>query len=155
QLTQSDCLLQRTPLSFDPSLREIFWPLLTGAKLAISDPNQYQESSYLLSLMRQEGVTVLEIVPSVLQMILSEGPNWTDCRTVRLVICGGEALSLELQKRFHASHSASLQNLYGPTEAAIDVTWWSCQQDCGSDKVPIGHPIANTQIYLLDSHLEP
>ena len=160
QLTLGDCLLQKTSLSFDLSLEELFWPLIAGARLVIARPEKYQDSSYLVSLMAQDAITVLDVVPSALQVFIEE-PDWSYCPTLRLVISGGEPLSLALQKRFFASHSASLLNTYGPTEAAIDATFWLCERRdsalCLSDgySVPIGRPIANTQIYLLDKNLQP
>ncbi len=182
QLTGRDALLQRTGISFDPSLQEILWPLIAGARLVIPHPQRSLESSYLLSLMGQNAITVMETVPSLLQIFLSEEPDWKESQHLRLVICGGETLSLEMQNRFLASHHARLQNHYGPTEAAIDATVWSCQPvgvvqgydpvpcttglwedqktaDPGSvptgHQVPIGRPIAHTQIYLLDRNLSP
>src|SRR5436305_8416646 len=99
-------------------------------------------------------MTVLDIVPSVLQILLEES-NWSLCDSLRLVMCGGETLPLALQQRFFAAHTALLHNLYGPTEAAINATFWPCEPELGVTLVPIGRPIANTQVYLLDSHQQP
>ena len=128
QLTQSDCLVHRASFSFDLSLEELFWPLIAGAKVVIAHPARHQDSSYLISLLAQYAITVLDVVPSILQILIEE-PGWEDCQSLRLVICGGETLSLALQRRFLANHSASLLNTYGPTEAAIDATFWPCQSD--------------------------
>jgi amino acid adenylation domain-containing protein len=165
QLTGHDALLQRTGISFDPSLQEMLWPLIAGARLVIAHPQRPLSTSYLLSLLTQEAITVMETVPSLLQVLLSEEPDWHDCQHLRLVICGGETLSSSLQNRFLTSHHARLQNHYGPTEAAIDVMVWSCQSEKRSttapglaptdSRVPIGRPIAQTQVYLLDSTLQP
>ena len=157
QLTPTDCLLQKTALSFDMSLEELFWPLLAGARLILAPAEWSQSSSYLVPLIAREAVTVLDIVPSVLETFLQE-PDWSDCQSLHLVMSGGEALSPSLQKRFLASHKALLYNLYGPTEAAINAAYWPCEPEhdrASGASVPIGHPIANTQIYLLDRHLQP
>src|SRR5579883_3021613 len=153
QLTAADRVLQKTPFSFDVSVWEFFWPLLNGASLVIARPGGHQDSAYLVKLIAQHQVTTLHFVPSMLQVFLLEQGLET-CSCVRQVMCSGEALSFELQQRFQAHLAAQLHNLYGPTEAAIDVTFWACSQS-NQQTVPIGTPIANTQIYLLDSQLMP
>jgi amino acid adenylation domain-containing protein len=154
QLTSEDRVLQKTPFSFDVSVWEFFWPLLTGAKLIFAQPGGHRDSNYLANLITQEGITTLHFVPSMLQVFLEE-PNVTLCQSLRQVFCSGEALPISLQKRFFERLSCQLHNLYGPTEAAVDVTYWACQADDDSTSVPIGCPIANTQLYILDSALQP
>ncbi|MEM1256852.1 MAG: amino acid adenylation domain-containing protein, partial [Cyanobacteria bacterium P01_H01_bin.21] len=147
-LTDQDRILQKTPLSFDVSVWELFWPLLNGATLVIAEPGGHKDSAYLVQTIGQQQITTLHFVPSMLAAFLEE-PNVGSCTSLRRVICSGEALSPALQKQFFSKlPNVELHNLYGPTEAAIDVTAWQCQPD--EPTVPIGHPIANTEIYLLD-----
>jgi amino acid adenylation domain-containing protein len=152
-LTVSDRVLQKTPFSFDVSVWEVFWPLMNGACLVIAQPGGHQDSAYLVKLIHTEQITTIHFVPSMLQVFLEE-QELEGCSCLKRVICSGEALSLELQKRFFARLEAELYNLYGPTEAAIDVTSWHCQRQSDLPHVPIGRPIANTQIYLLDAQKE-
>ncbi|MFE1744005.1 amino acid adenylation domain-containing protein [Coleofasciculus sp. H7-2] len=155
QLTATDRVLQKTPFSFDVSVWEFFLPLLTGASLVLAKPGGHQDSGYLLRLIAQQQITTLHFVPSMLQVFLEE-PGLEKCNSLKRVFCSGEALPFDLQERFFARlDAAELHNLYGPTEAAIDVTFWACQRHSKRRIVPIGRPIANTQIYLLDSHLQP
>ncbi|MEH2127083.1 non-ribosomal peptide synthase/polyketide synthase [Nostoc sp.] len=154
QLTALDCVLQKTPFSFDVSVWEFFWPLFTGARLVLAKPGGHKDSVYLVNLIEQQQVTTLHFVPSMLQAFLEE-QSVKNCHSLKRVICSGEALPKELQERFFERLKCELHNLYGPTEAAIDVTYWQCQLDSNLRTVPIGRPIANTQIYILDSHLQP
>nr|UZC79447.1 KrmR [uncultured bacterium] len=153
-LRADDHILQKTPFSFDVSVWEFFWPLFTGARLVVAQPEGHQDPSYLVSAIRNHQITTLHFVPPMLSIFL-EAPEVETCDTLRRVICSGQALPYELQKRFFSKLSAELHNLYGPTEAAIDVTYWACQPESEQALVPIGRPVANTQIYLLDEHLAP
>ncbi|MFW9264014.1 non-ribosomal peptide synthase/polyketide synthase [Nostoc sp. CALU 546] len=154
QLTEIDCVLQKTPFSFDVSVWEFFWPLLTGARLVVAKPGGHKDSGYLVNLILEQQITTLHFVPSMLQIFLEE-LRLKDCISLKRVICSGEALPLELQERFFACLGCQLHNLYGPTEAAIDVTFWECQPESNLKTVPIGRPISNTQIYILDQNLQP
>jgi amino acid adenylation domain-containing protein/thioester reductase-like protein/FkbM family methyltransferase len=154
QLTAVDCILQKTPFSFDVSVWEFFWPLLTGARLVVAKPGGHKDSGYLVNLILEQQVTTLHFVPSMLRAFLQE-ESVKNCSSLKRVICSGEALPKELQERFFARLDCELHNLYGPTEAAIDVTYWQCKVDSNLKTVPIGRPIANTQIYILDSHEKP
>ena len=155
QLTDSDRFLQKTPYSFDVSVWEFFWPLFTGATLVIAKPEGHKDSAYLVDLINTHQITALHFVPSMLQMFLAERQVST-CHSLRYVFCSGEALPLDLQTRFFTLfQTTNLYNLYGPTEAAIDVTYWFCRRHHENRFIPIGHPIANTQIYLLDPYLQP
>ncbi|MEA5513970.1 amino acid adenylation domain-containing protein [Nodularia sp. UHCC 0506] len=148
-------VLQKTPFSFDVSVWEFFWTLLNGGCLVMAKPEGHQDTNYLLEIIEQQQITTLHFVPAMLGVFLEE-PNLTaSCRSVKRVICSGEALSIEIQNRFFRSLNAELYNLYGPTEAAIDVTYWQCQPTNDLHTVPIGRPIANTQIYLLNEDLQP
>ncbi|MBE8998848.1 non-ribosomal peptide synthase/polyketide synthase [Nostoc sp. LEGE 12447] len=154
QLTALDCILQKTPFSFDVSVWEFFWPLITGARLVVAKPGGHKDSAYLVNLILEQQVTHVHFVPSMLQVFLEE-QNLENCRSLKRVICSGEALPVELQERFFARLECELHNLYGPTEAAIDVTYWQCFPNGNLRTVPIGRAIANTQIYILDEHLQP
>ena len=154
QLTPVDRVLQKTPFSFDVSVWEFFWPLLTGARLVVAQPDGHRNSDYLVKAIAQYQITTLHFVPSMLQVFL-ETPNLESCTCLQRVICSGEALPKELQKRFFERLQCELHNLYGPTEAAIDVIFWQCKPDTNLKTVPIGRPIANTQIYILDRNLQP
>ena len=152
-LTAGQRVLHKTPLSFDVSVWEIFWPLLNGATLVIAKPDGHKDSAYLTEVIQAQKVAILHFVPSMLAAFL-EAPEVKGCTDLRQVVCSGEALPVALQEKFFKQlPNAQLHNLYGPTEAAIDVTAWQCQ--AGSQTVPIGRPIANTQIHLLDSDLNP
>lgn len=153
KLTTSDAVLQKTPFSFDVSVWELFWTLITGAHLVMAQPEGHKDSAYLIKLIAQESITTLHFVPSMLQVFL-EAPGVEKLKSLKRVICSGEALPCSLQQRFFEILDTELHNLYGPTEAAIDVTFWKCQRESVKSIVPIGRPISNTQIYLLDSHLQ-
>jgi len=151
-LDGTDRVLQKTPFSFDVSVWEFFWPLMVGATLVVARPGGHKDGRYLADLMLAEGVTTVHFVPSMLQVFLTERVE--DCTGLRRVICSGEALPRDLADRFLERSGAELHNLYGPTEAAIDVTHWPCRRG-EEGPVPIGRPIANTQVYVLDRHGEP
>jgi amino acid adenylation domain-containing protein len=152
RLTGEDTVLQKTPASFDVSVWEFFWPLLAGARLVLARPGGHKDPAYLADLIRDEHVTVCHFVPSMLEAFLREPDLAERCASLRDVVCSGEALSHALQERFFARLPARLHNLYGPTEAAVDVTYWECRRNDPRTVVPIGRPIANTQMHVLDKH---
>ena len=154
QLNETDHILQKTPYSFDVSVWEFFWPLMTGSRMVIAKPEGHKNPDYLMEIIQQKAITTLHFVPSMLGLFL-EADGVEDCTSIRRVICSGEALPMEYQRRFFERSTAELHNLYGPTEAAVDVTWWHCQPNDHFASVPIGKTIANTQIYILDSSLNP
>ncbi|ACO32361.1 non-ribosomal peptide synthetase [Acidobacterium capsulatum] len=154
RLTSEDVILQKTPFSFDVSVWEFFWPLLAGASIVFAKPGGHRESDYLVDLIGKAQVTTLHFVPSMLRAFLEE-PGAGGCTSLKRVICSGEALPLDLQQKFFDVIPAELHNLYGPTEAAIDVTFWQCRPGETRRTVPIGRPIANTQIYIVDKALQP
>jgi amino acid adenylation domain-containing protein len=152
-LTTGDRVLQKTPSSFDVSVWEFFWPLLTGATLVVARPGGHRDPAYLAELIRAEHITTLHFVPSMLQAFLLD-PAAATCTGLRRVLCSGEALPAELQSRFFdVLPGVELHNLYGPTEASVDVTSWACRADGGP--VPIGRPVWNTRTYVLDAQLRP
>ena len=149
-LGEGDCVLQKTPFGFDVSVWEFFWPFMTGARLAVAPPEAHADPQALRAVIDAERVTTLHFVPSMLQAAL---PALGGCKTIKRIICSGEALSLELQREtFSTLPGVELHNLYGPTEAAIDVSYWRCRDD-GRHTVPIGVPIANIRLQVLDSCL--
>ena len=151
QLSPADRVLQKTPYGFDVSVWEFFLPLLAGAQLVMAKPGGHQDPAYLAELIEGAGVTVLHFVPSMLQLFL-DGAHARRCTGLRHVLCSGEALPYSLQVRFmQALPKVALHNLYGPTEAAVDVTYWRCNASLHPGTVPIGRPIANTRMYVLDS----
>lgn len=153
-LNAADKVLQKTPFSFDASIWEFYAPLLAGAQLVMARPGGHQDSEYLIEAIAKYKVTILQVVPSLLQMLL-ESQGFESCQSLRRVFCGGEAIPVELVKRFREKLNADLHNLYGPTEATIDATFFTCKSNTPQQIVPIGRPIANTQTYILDSHLQP
>ena len=153
-LNDSDRVLQKTPFSFDVSVWEFFWPLMTGAAIVVARPGGHRDSGYLVDLIRAERITTIHFVPSMLQFFLQES-DLHGCQSLKRVICSGEALKPELQARFFSRLGCELHNLYGPTEASIDVTSWRCGPDSTGGSVPIGRPITNTRIYILDRDLNP
>ena len=155
RLTPRDVVLQKTPFSFDVSVWEFFWPLMTGAKLVVAKPGGHQDPGYLKSLIASASVTTLHFVPSMLQAFLDE-PGVAECTSLKRVVCSGEALPLELKELcLRTLPGAGLHNLYGPTEAAVDVTFHACQANDGRRSVPIGRPVDNTQIRILDAEFQP
>jgi amino acid adenylation domain-containing protein len=153
-LSGADGVLQKTAFSFDVSVWEFFWPLTTGARLVLARPEGHKDSAYLVSLIQEQQITTVHFGPAMLSVVLDE-PALEQCSSLRQVLCGGEALSYELQERFFARLPVALSNRYGPTEATINATSWHCQRDSKRHVVPIGFPIANTRIYLLDPYGQP
>jgi amino acid adenylation domain-containing protein len=153
-LGEGDAVLQRTPFGADPSVWEFFGPLAAGARLVMPRPGECRDIAALLRLIAEQEVTVLQVVPSLLRVLLEE-PGFASCRALRRVFCGGEVLSVALRERFFARSAAELHNLYGPTEASIDATYWTCRRGHDPCMTPIGRPIANATAYILDAHLQP
>ena len=154
-LDMQDVVLQKTSFGFDVSVWEFFWPLFTGARLAMARPEGHKDPAYLVETMRRNGVTTIHFVPSMLQVFLDHA-EVAQCSALRRVMCSGEALPSALVQRLRERiPQAILHNLYGPTEAAVDVTAWTCPPDKIPASIPIGKPIANTRIYVLDGHGQP
>jgi amino acid adenylation domain-containing protein len=165
-------ILQKTSLSFDVSVWEVLLPLLSGGRVVVARAGGHMDPQYLVDLLEREQVTMVHFVPSMLQVFLEhvehveqgrrrvehggnevEKERWW--RYLRRVLCSGEALPYGVQQQFRTSlPGVELHNLYGPTEAAIDVTAWRCEEEAHGGVVPIGRPIANTQIYILDEQGE-
>jgi len=151
-----DVLLQNTPFSFDSSIAEMLLPVVTGARVVMLRPGGHRDAAYLIETIAAHGVTVMNIVPSVLRAIVAH-PDLTACTSLRHLICGGETLAPELAAAYFATGlPAVLNNHYGPTECAIQVSHWTCPRVWPAHApIPIGRPVANTQIYLLDARGAP
>ncbi len=154
RLTADDRVLQKTPFSFDVSVWEFFWPLMFGAGLVVAEPGGHKDGTYLVETIRKHRVTTIHFVPSMLDGFL-EAREVSACTSLKRVICSGEALPVTVVQRFFNRLDSELHNLYGPTEAAVDVTYWACPRAGTGSTVPIGRPIANTQIYILNESGEP
>jgi amino acid adenylation domain-containing protein len=154
-LDSSDKVLQKTPVSFDVSVWELFWPLLAGATLVMARPGDHRDPRRLALTIAEHSITTLHFVPSMLHAFLEEPSLERHTASLRRVFCSGEALAGNLVRRFHEHRVApELHNLYGPTEAAIDVTYFRCPPEIGSGgNVAIGKPIANTSMLVLDEFL--
>ncbi|QUQ64641.1 non-ribosomal peptide synthetase [Kutzneria sp. CA-103260] len=149
RLTEDDVVLHKTPYTFDVSVWELLWPLMVGARLVVAEPDAHRDPAALVTVIHREGVTTLHFVPSMLALFVGE-PGLADCRSLRRVICSGEVLPPGIVNRLTSLLPVEVHNLYGPTEAAIDVTAWPCRPPEPDSGVPIGRPITNVSIYLLD-----
>ncbi|MEO6695996.1 MAG: amino acid adenylation domain-containing protein, partial [Ignavibacteria bacterium] len=155
KISSSDTIFQKTSFSFDVSVWEFFLPLISGAKLVFAVPEGHKDTKYLIQEIINKNITHIHFVPSMLQVFL-EDEEVSKCNSLKAVICSGEELTISLQQLFFSKlKDTELHNLYGPTEAAVDVTFWKCEENSDSKVVPIGKPVANTQIYILDPYLKP
>ncbi|MBK4989947.1 non-ribosomal peptide synthetase [Pseudomonas sp. S36] len=153
-LGRDDVVLQKTPFSFDVSVWELLWPLQAGARLLMAKPGGHRDPQYLRQVIQAQGVSTLHFVPSMLDVFLSATDGQWAPKGLKRVICSGEALPGSLVRRFKAQlPGVALHNLYGPTEAAVDVSAWHCTTT--PDNTPIGKPIANTALYVLDEQRQP
>ncbi|SDH30826.1 non-ribosomal peptide synthase domain TIGR01720/amino acid adenylation domain-containing protein [Rhodococcus triatomae] len=150
-LDGSDVVLQKTPVTFDVSVWELFWPLIVGARLAVAAPGGHRDPAYLAEEIRRRGVTTAHFVPSMLEAFVAE-PSVSECSSLRQVFASGEALPARVAQRLRASTGARMHNLYGPTEAAVDVTYHEVGDD-DATVVPIGVPVWNTRVHVLDRRL--
>ncbi|MGW3539762.1 non-ribosomal peptide synthetase [Nocardia niigatensis] len=148
-LSPADAMLQRTALSFDVSVGELLLPLVSGARLVFAKPGGHRDPGYLADLIAREAITTAYFVPSTLRLFLTVA-DADSCASLRRVFCIGEELTAELRDRFFERLDCELYNFYGPTEATIEATAWRCENDDDRRYVPIGTPLANTTIYLLD-----
>jgi amino acid adenylation domain-containing protein len=156
RLGGDDVILQKTPMTFDVSVWELFLPLLGSGRMVLATPGGHRDPSYLAEVIEREGVTVVHFVPSMLRaFVAARQADHRRCSSVRRVIASGEALPADLVRQCAESLDATVHNLYGPTEAAIDATSWDCAPDTDGSGVPIGHPIDNTRIYILDRYMSP
>ena len=150
QLGEDDTVLQKTPFGFDVSVWELFWPLLSGARLHLAEPEGHLDPHYIAECVRAERVTTIHFVPSMLALFISD-PLAARCGSLRRIICSGEVLPAPLMRKAATTLApAPIFNLYGPTEASIDVTCWRCHPEEDRDSVPIGRPIANVDCFVVD-----
>ncbi|QFY90417.1 amino acid adenylation domain-containing protein [Magnetovirga frankeli] len=162
-LGRDDVILHKTPVTFDVSVWELFWWSWTGAAVALPKPGAERDPVALVDAIERFGVTLAHFVPSMLDVFLScleDGrADPARLRRLRYVFASGEALDARLVERFnrllHVPFGCELHNLYGPTEATVDVTWQPCSPWPGGARVPIGRPIANTRIRILDPSGQP
>ncbi|NMG19781.1 non-ribosomal peptide synthetase [Brasilonema bromeliae] len=156
QLTEQDKVLQTISLSFDPSVWQIFWPLLFGGQLIMARPDGHRDPAYMVKMIIEQQITVAALVPSIIRVLLEE-KGIENCTSLKHVTSGGEALAVELIERFveRLKLENVLINCYGPTEASIDTTFWTCQRGTDYTIAPIGRAIANVQVYILDDNLQP
>ncbi|MBF5000480.1 non-ribosomal peptide synthase/polyketide synthase [Nocardia sp. BSTN01] len=150
ELGAGDVVLQKTPATFDVSVWEFFWPLQVGARLVVARPDGHRDPAYLAGVIRAEHVSVAHFVPSMLAVFLAHARPGS----LRTVFASGEALPAEVARCVRAATGARLHNLYGPTEAAVDVTHHEVV-DGDTATVPIGRPVFNTRLYVLDGRLRP
>ncbi|WP_051175576.1 non-ribosomal peptide synthase/polyketide synthase, partial [Nocardia exalbida] len=152
-LAADDVVLQKTPATFDVSVWEFFWPLAFGARLVVTRPDGHRDPAHLARVIVEQRVTTVHFVPSMLGVFLAE-PRTGECITLRSVFASGEALPAVTAQRARELIGARVHNLYGPTEAAVDVTYHEVtDEDLVS--VPIGRPVANTRLLVLDARLRP
>ncbi|MFJ3928584.1 amino acid adenylation domain-containing protein, partial [Streptomyces sp. NPDC090022] len=155
-LTTADRVMQKAAFGFDLSVWEFFGTLTAGACLVVARPDGHKDPAYLAGLVREAGVTTMHFVPSMLEAFLADPAVPQTAAVLRRVMCGGESLTPFLRDRFFSLlPGVELHHLYGPTEASIDVTAWHCDPDAGGAVVPIGGPVANTRLYVLDDGLAP
>ncbi|MEV4140937.1 amino acid adenylation domain-containing protein, partial [Dactylosporangium sp. NPDC049742] len=153
-LQPGDRVLHKTPFGFDVSVWELFWPLIQGAVMVIARPGGHRDPAYVADLILDDQVDTVHFVPSMLEAFLAT-PEASACVGLRRVVCSGEALGAAVRDRFfEVLPGTGLFNLYGPTEASVDVTEFEAVAD-GSPVVPIGRPVSNTRVYVLDDRLAP
>ncbi len=154
QLNDTDVLMQKAPISFDVSVWECFWPLISGCRLVLAGPSEHRDPHRIAQLVQEHGVTTLHFVPPLLQLFIDE-PLVAKCTSLRRLFSGGEALPAELRNRVLARLPAvQLHNRYGPTETAINVTHWQCAASDG-ERSPIGRPLGNVICRVLDEQFNP
>ncbi|WP_189269769.1 non-ribosomal peptide synthetase, partial [Streptomyces fuscichromogenes] len=153
RLSPSDRVLLKTPFVFDPSVWEIYWTLLYGATLVVAPPDGHRDPRLLAALIAGERVTVTQFVPSLIPSFLNS-VDAPECESLRLVFAGGESLPPSVRDSFQAVLGVPLQNPYGPTEATVITSLWECDRGLDGETVPIGQPMENVSVYVLDSALQ-
>lgn len=151
-LTSRDVLLQKTPITFDVSLWELFWPLQTGASLVVESPEGHKNPEKLIQTIQEHQVTIIHFVPSMLNLFI-DTKGVENCASLQKIFCSGEALPASLVAKTYSQLKIDIYNLYGPTEASVDVTSWLCEKGNDVHSIPIGRPVANTKLYIVDEHM--
>lgn len=161
-LTGEDVVAQKTPCSFDVSVWEFFWPFIAGAKLVMAEPEAHRDPLAMQQFFAEYGVTTTHFVPSMLAAFVASLTPQTarqNCSTLKQVFCSGEALPADLCREWQQLTGAPLHNLYGPTEAAVDVSWYPAfgeeLAEVRGSSVPIGYPVWNTGLRILDAMMHP
>lgn len=149
----NDIVLQHASYTFDFSILEIFMALANGGKLVLARPDFHYESSYILELIQKENISKIGIVPSLLKTLINF-PTFEKCQSLKQVFLGGESVDYNLTKNFFSKSSAELINIYGPTETSISVLNWKCISKGKNKIIPIGYPVANMRIYLVNDSNE-
>jgi amino acid adenylation domain-containing protein len=155
KVSHTDCILFKTSIAFDVSVWEILLPLLSGASVAIAEESKAGDPDYLLTIINRHKISIMHMVPSLLHVFIQLAKK-DKARTssLRAVIASGEALPTQTVNAFYNSMQGTLYNFYGPTEASIDVTSWQCSTDSKLGSTPIGYPIDNTKIFILNRDLQ-
>jgi len=157
--TDQDRILQKTPFSFDASVWELLLPITHGAQLVFAEPNKHKDPEYYLEVMEKFAITKIQFVPSLLRALIdfiaAQNINLTTFHSLKDIFCGGEPLSSDLAGEVLNLLPIKLHNLYGPSETTIDTSYFSCQSLAEIAAIPIGKPIYNMQLYVLDSHFNP
>ena len=151
-LTAGDRHLLRSSIGFAFLLTEVLTPLLTGGRIIIARPGGHQDTAYLMRIIAQHKISIVNFVPSQIRVILDEH-NVDDCSSIRHWVTGGESLPVWLQRKFHSRFTGSLSIIYGATEAR-STTLWICRPDEKREFIPIGFPAPNKRIYVLDDQLQ-
>ncbi|PLY40170.1 hypothetical protein CSZ94_22390 [Janthinobacterium sp. ROICE36] len=147
-----DRVLQKTAYGFDAAVWEFWAPLICGARLVLARPDGHLDPRYMVDIIQQNAITVVQYVPSMLTVLTGQA-GLDRCKSLRQIFCGGEALPGALvQQLFSMLPQVAVHNLYGPTECTIDASYWTCIRGRQADVVPIGYPVANTQLHVLDQH---
>jgi amino acid adenylation domain-containing protein len=161
-----DVILQKTPIVFDVSLWELFWWGFQGASLCLLGPGQEKNPAAIVEAVNRDNVTTIHFVPSMLNAFMeylehSLSFDLNGLRSLKQVFASGEALLTHQVKRFNhllnKTNGTRLINLYGPTEAAVDVSYYNCPADENHETIPIGKPIDNIKLYIVDNdfNLQP
>ena len=153
-VTDADVLLQKTTVTFDTSVSEIYAALVSGARLILPRPGEQADPRYIVSLIQTHRVTLLEDVPSFAELLARE-PGFTNCPSLRWQNVGGEAFPKRLGQQLQSLGERRIANLYGPTEAAVDALFKVWEEDGSGETVSIGKPIWNLEAYILDPLLQP
>lgn len=148
-LGAGDRLLQKTTIGFDAAMWEFLSPLVSGATVVMAPQEAHRDPALMIRAVAEHGVTVLQLVPSVLRLLLAE-PELAGCASLRLVCSAGEPLPAELCERLRAVVGVEVFNTYGPTECAIDSTAWRYEGGGDEGIVPIGHPLTGVRTYVVD-----
>ncbi len=155
-----DTILQKTPFTFDVSVWEMFWWSAQGAKVCFLEPGGEKEPGKILEAIEKNRITVMHFVPSMLSVFLEylkETGEAFRASGLKRVFVSGEALTSAQVRLFNSllgKNGTKLSNLYGPTEATIDVSYYDCPTKDVPDIIPIGRPIDNTQLLIMDKNMQ-